>query len=127
MSPAAPPFDPAFCDTVLELGRQGVRKAALARALGVDLETLKAWRDEHAQFDFAVRAALTASRAWWEELPREVVDKDGTFRQAVWAKAMAHIRAEDPVGDEPEEDAVDDVPPAIFAIPDNGRTRRRRL
>lgn len=136
MHPAAPPFDPAFCDTVLALGRQGKGEAAFAAELGVDAATLQAWREAHEGFDFAVSAAITASRAWWDELPREAVNKDGMFRPVVWARVIVHVRAGKPPGGdagEPPRGDADEPPPLIplaaYDIPDNGKTaksRRRR-
>ena len=50
-------YDPAFCEVVIDVMRQGYSKTAAAAEIGVDRGTLAAWAREHPEFHSAVRLA----------------------------------------------------------------------
>lgn len=67
-------YNPDFCAVVLALGENGKTKAQMARALKISRETFDRWREQHSEFDEAVKEATDLSLAWWEEKNQEGVD-----------------------------------------------------
>lgn len=63
-------YDPAFCDRVIELGRQGASKAEMALELDIAMSTFDVWQNERADFSEAVKRAVELSRGWWEKKGR---------------------------------------------------------
>ncbi len=63
-------YDPAFCERVIDLGKEGASKAEMAAELGVVRQTLDNWCDAHPEFLDAVKEALSFSQAWWEKQGR---------------------------------------------------------
>lgn len=63
-------YDPAFCEQVIEFGKEGCSKAEMAAYLGVVRQTLDNWCDAHPEFMDAVKEALSFSQAWWEKQGR---------------------------------------------------------
>jgi hypothetical protein len=64
-------YDPAFCDDVVEYGKEGMGKVEMAVNLGIAHSTFVAWQGEHKDFSLAVKEALAQSQAWWERKGRE--------------------------------------------------------
>jgi len=120
-------YDPAFEARVVELGREGRDRPQIASQLGVSLERLASWARQHPQFDEALRRADTEALAWWSNLARDAVMKDGVFHPAVWEKAMAQRLRSSAPRKPASELAPKPAPTVIFNIPDNGRERRRRV
>lgn len=63
-------YDPAFCERVIEFGREGMGKCEMAAELGIHYETFEAYQEKHPDFSDAVKAALRLSQAWWEKQGR---------------------------------------------------------
>lgn len=63
-------YDPAFCDTVIELGKTGASKAEMAFDLGVAYSTFDLWTQTHPEFSEAVKSAVEFSKGWWEKQGR---------------------------------------------------------
>lgn len=63
-------YDPAFCEKVMALGREGASKAEMAAELGCARSTFALWEEAHAEFSEAVKAAVDLSQAWWEKQGR---------------------------------------------------------
>ena len=66
-------YDPAFCDQVIELGRDGASKAEMAAELGVARSTFTLWENEHDEFSVAVKVANDLAQGWWEKKGRSAV------------------------------------------------------
>lgn len=66
-------YDPAYCDKVIELGREGASKAEMAFALGVARNTLDNWAATHPEFLSAVKEAVSLAQGWWEAEGRKAV------------------------------------------------------
>lgn len=60
-------YDPAMCETVVELGMQGKSKAQIAAKLQVTRETVDIWAKKHAEFSDAIKVAHDLALAWWED------------------------------------------------------------
>lgn len=59
-------YDPAFCERVVELGKEGYSRAMIAGELGVVRQTLHDWASRHPEFLDAMMRAKEFSLAWWE-------------------------------------------------------------
>lgn len=81
-------YDPAFCDVVIEAGREGCSKAEIAALLGVTRETLDIWARTHADFSDAVHLARELSLAWWEKQARTNLATSG-YQSGLWKQAMS--------------------------------------
>lgn len=64
-------YDPAYCDKVIELGREGASKAEMAHALGCTRKTMDAWAEVHPEFLYSVKTAIEAAQGWWESEGRK--------------------------------------------------------
>lgn len=63
-------YDPAFCERVIDMGREGMGKCEMASELDLHYETFEAYQAKHPDFSEAVKAALRLSQAWWEKQGR---------------------------------------------------------
>lgn len=59
-------YDPAMCETVIELGEQGKSKAQICADLRIKFDTYKEWQKQHPEFLEAVKEAELLAQAWWE-------------------------------------------------------------
>jgi hypothetical protein len=80
-------YDPAFCDRVEDLGKEGYSKAEIAAELGKCRKTLDNWAAEHPDFLHALNRAKDFELAWWERQAREGLAKPG-FNAAIWSKSV---------------------------------------
>ena len=56
-----------MCERVRKLGEQGKSKAQIAKALGVNRETVDIWARKHEAFSDAIKEAHDLALAWWED------------------------------------------------------------
>jgi len=63
-------YDPAFCDRVIELSREGASKAEIALDLDIAYSTFDVWQNEIPEFSDAVKRAERISQGWWERQGR---------------------------------------------------------
>ena len=63
-------YDPAFCDTIIRCGTEGMTLAEMADALDVDRATIADWREHKPEFSRAVNLGLQKAQAWWERQGR---------------------------------------------------------
>lgn len=61
-------YDPAMCERIVVLGKQGKTKSQMAAALEVARSTFDAWMDAHEEFREAWLYADTCARAYFEEV-----------------------------------------------------------
>ena len=66
-------YNPAYCDKVIELGRDGASKAEMTADIGVARSTFALWEKEHPEFSEAVKDAEHLAQAWWEKKGRAAV------------------------------------------------------
>lgn len=67
-------YRPEMCEQIIEAGRIGKGKAAMAAELDVDRVTLYTWDQTIPEFHNAFTRALELSAAWWEEKGRTGID-----------------------------------------------------
>ena len=65
-------YDPAVCDEIVANMAEGWSLDACAHFLGVPIETLELWAQQHRELGIAIRKGRSASVLWWEERLRTV-------------------------------------------------------
>lgn len=82
-------YDPAYCEQVIEMGKQGYSVVEMAAELGVHRETLEQnWPAAHPEFSEAFTHARIASQAWWERTGR-VGMIENSISAPIWSRSMA--------------------------------------
>lgn len=82
-------YDPAYCETIIELGKQGYSVVEMATELGVSRNTLETnWPAAHPEFLEAFTRAKECSQAWWERTGR-VGMIENTINASIWSRSMA--------------------------------------
>lgn len=82
-------YDPAYCERVLEMGRNGYSVVEMASEIGVARSTLEeAWPRAHPEFSEALTRARECSQAWWERTGR-VGMVENTINASIWSRSMA--------------------------------------
>lgn len=87
-------YDPAFCERVIELGKEGKSFTQIAVALGFSKATLMGWSNAHLEFSTALTRAKECEQAWWEQKGMDGLTAD-KFNSAVWSKSMSARFRED--------------------------------
>ena len=80
-------YDPAYCEKVIELGREGKSPAQIAGTLDIPRTTLLSWADAHQEFSTALTRAKELEQMWWEDKAQEALFAD-KFQAPVWKKSM---------------------------------------
>lgn len=79
-----------YCQTVIDLGKQGKSLVAMACALNVSVEVLEDWGAAHIEFLHALGEARRHSQCWWEDRGTEgMLAGPGSFNAAIWSRSMA--------------------------------------
>jgi hypothetical protein len=78
-----------YCDTVIDLGKEGYSFTEMAAHIGVAKATLHRWRDAHEEFRTALTHAMSLSQAWWETQARENL-KNKEFNSNLWMKVVGN-------------------------------------
>jgi hypothetical protein len=81
-------YDPAYCEQVIELGKEGASIVEMAHSIGVVKQTLYDWEKVHPEFLDAMTRAREASQVWWEATGRKNMLTSG-FNASVWSRSMA--------------------------------------
>lgn len=102
-------YDPAFCEQVIEFGKQGYSKAEMAAALEVTRTTMDNWAAEHEEFLDAVQCASEFSLAWWEGKGRQNLTTAG-FQASLYSKAMSGRFPAEPYRERFEHTGKDGAP-----------------
>lgn len=82
-------YDPAYCERVVELGKEGKSRAEIASALNCSRTTLTAWEAKHPEFLTALSRAKDEELAWWECQAREGLAKGSAFNAAIWKQSVS--------------------------------------
>jgi hypothetical protein len=80
-------YDPAYCEQVIEWGRQGKSLTWMAANLDVNRDTVYEWEKVHPEFSDALTRARALCQAWWEDQGQAGLFMPG-FNGSVWAKNM---------------------------------------
>lgn len=80
-------YDPSYCETVIELGKQGKSQVQIACALDVDPKSLRDWAAAHEEFSLALSRAKAEEQNWWENAGQIGMISD-KFNAAVWKKSV---------------------------------------
>ena len=87
-------YDPAYCEQVVALGKEGKSLTQIAVALDVPKSTLISWSNAHLEFSTALTRAKECEQAWWEQKGMDGLTAD-KFNSAVWSKSMSARFRED--------------------------------
>ena len=80
-------YDEAYCERVIELGKDGKSKAQMAAAFDVSRQTIDNWAAAHPEFLEALSRAMAHCQAWWEDKGAKGMETPG-FNAAVWKKSV---------------------------------------
>ena len=67
-------YDPAMCQTMVELGKEGASQKIIWSALGISKATAAAYKEKYPEFAEALDLALVHSQAYWERMMLANVD-----------------------------------------------------
>lgn len=76
-------YKPEYCETIIELGKEGKSMTSMALACNVSKPTILEWASVHPEFSNALARARQLSLEWWEEKARENVDNP-KFNSSLW-------------------------------------------
>lgn len=80
-------YDPAYCEAVIEMAKEGKGKCEYAAEFDVSRQTIDNWADAHEEFLEALTRARAHEQAWWERTGREGMFLD-RFNAPVWKKSV---------------------------------------
>lgn len=81
-------YNPAYCEKVVEWGREGKSRAWIAAELDVAKRTLQLWEAEHPDFLASMERAKTLEQRWWEEQGQQNLATQG-YQSSMWSRSMA--------------------------------------
>ena len=64
-------YDPAFCERIIELAKEGASKAEMALDLDIAYSTFDVWQNDIPEFSDAVKRAERLAQGWWEKQGRK--------------------------------------------------------
>lgn len=82
-------YDSAYCEQVIEYGKQGKSRAWIAATLGVSRQTLHNWEAEHPEFLDAMDQANLHAQLWWEDAGQDGMISGDAFNASIWSRSMA--------------------------------------
>jgi hypothetical protein len=85
-------YDPALCEKVVELGKLGKSRWAIASELGITPNNLKEWEAVHEDFRAALAISRQDSLAYWEALAENhMIEFPGgpKINTGLWSRSMA--------------------------------------
>lgn len=118
-------YDPAYCEKVIELGREGKSQVQIAVALDIPRQTMQSWADQHLEFSAALTRAKECEQAWWEEQGMKGLTAD-KFNSAVWSKSMS-ARFRDEYTERREHAGVPDRPIQVEDVSSSPRASAREI
>jgi len=85
-------YDSAYCEQVVELGKQGLSKHQIASEIGVTFNNLREWAAVHDDFRASMDLALEYSLSYWENLAHiHMIETPGgpKINTGLWSRSMA--------------------------------------
>lgn len=80
-------YDPAYCETVIELGKQGKSLAQMCAHFDIARSTIDQWAEDHPEFSEALSRAKVHAQSWWEDQGMTGLTLQG-FNAQVWKKSV---------------------------------------
>lgn len=80
-------YDPAMCETVIDLMREGASRVEVCAELDICYHTWQAWQEEHEEFSQSVKRGVELCQAWWEREGR-IALRDKEFSYTGWYMNM---------------------------------------
>ncbi len=80
-------YKPAYCQRVVEMGKEGKSFAQMASAFEVTRQTIDNWGMEHGEFLEALTRARIEAQTWWEDVGQAALGAD-KFQSSVWRTSM---------------------------------------
>lgn len=99
-------YDPAICETVVELGRQGAGRYEIAAAINTPYTTMLLWEKTHPEFAEAMDHAKGYAHGWWEKRGREGVGEGTKFNAPAYALQVRNRFRGDWIIKDPEDPAA---------------------
>ena len=85
-------YDPAYCDQIIELGRQGKSRAQMVALTGIPYSSFQAWEAAHPDFQAAMAEAMRLAQAYWEDLAENhMIEVPGgpKLNTGLWVRSMS--------------------------------------
>jgi len=85
-------YDPAYCDQIVALGKEGLSRWQIASKLNIGWRNLQNWEGAHDDFRAALEEARLDSLCYWEELAQNhMVENPGGPRlnTGLWSRSMS--------------------------------------
>lgn len=61
-----PKFEPAMCDQMIAMGKEGASQKMMWSQLGISKNTAESWRKKYPDFTEALEIALVHAQSYWE-------------------------------------------------------------
>jgi hypothetical protein len=61
-----PKFEPAMCDQMIAMGKEGASQKMMWSQLGISKNTAESWRKKYPEFNEALEIALVHAQSYWE-------------------------------------------------------------
>ena len=85
-------YDPAYCDAILDLGKEGLSKWQICSRLNIGIHNMNAWEGAHEDFRAALEQARLDALAYWEDLAHyHIREAPGGVKlnTGLWSRSMA--------------------------------------
>lgn len=111
-------YDPAYCDQVIEYGRQGMSLVEIASELKVSRTSMYDWAGKYPEFSTALIRAREESQAWWERVGRFGIFRgDNEIDSNLWFRNITNrFKAEWGQNKTPEVEQIDAIDAKPIAI-----------
>ena len=88
-------YDAAYCERVIEFGKEGMSKAEMCLELDICHQTMTNWCEEHPEFLASVKKAVQYSQGWWEKMGRKSTFNSEGFNSTSYIFNMKNRFKED--------------------------------
>jgi len=111
-------YSPAFCDLVVQYGRQGMSLVEIASELQISRTSMYDWAQKFPEFSTALTRAREESQAWWERVGRFGIFRgDNEIDSNLWFRNITNrFKADWGQTKAPEVEALDTIDAKPIAI-----------
>jgi len=85
-------YDPAYCDQVVALGKEGLSRWQICSRLDIGLHNMIAWEGAHEDFRQALEESRLHALSYWEDLAHDHIrEAPGGVKlnTGLWSRSMA--------------------------------------